>query len=76
MAIKLRVRKLSLPTPEATTWNKSNREHNTIGSEPASVRAAAEAAVKAPLSNRLRSSALTSDRKTPSPRLHPRRPGC
>jgi hypothetical protein len=29
------------------TWNKSNREHNIIGSEPASVRAAADAAVKA-----------------------------
>jgi hypothetical protein len=28
-------------------WNKSNREHATIGSEPGSVRAAAEAAVKA-----------------------------
>jgi hypothetical protein len=28
-------------------WNKSNREHNIIGSEPASVRAAAQAAVKA-----------------------------
>jgi len=28
-------------------WNKSNREHNLIGSEPASSRAAAEAAVKA-----------------------------
>jgi hypothetical protein len=28
-------------------WNKSNREHNIIGSEPASVRAAADAAVKA-----------------------------
>ena len=28
-------------------WNKSNREHLTIGSEPASVRAAADAAVKA-----------------------------
>ena len=27
-------------------WNKSNREHNIIGSEPASVRAAAEQAVK------------------------------
>jgi tagaturonate epimerase len=27
-------------------WNKSNREHNIIGSEPASVRAAADAAVK------------------------------
>ncbi len=29
------------------TWNKSNREHNIIGSEPASVRAAADAAVQA-----------------------------
>jgi hypothetical protein len=29
------------------TWNKSNREHNIIGSEPASVREAADAAVKA-----------------------------
>ncbi len=29
------------------TWNKSNREHNIIGSEPTSVRAAAEAAVRA-----------------------------
>ena len=28
-------------------WNKSNREHLTIGSEPSSVRAAADAAVKA-----------------------------
>ncbi len=28
-------------------WNKSNREHLTIGSEPASCRAAADAAVKA-----------------------------
>ncbi len=28
-------------------WNKSNREHTIIGSQPASVRAAAEAAVKA-----------------------------
>jgi len=28
-------------------WNKSNREHITIGSEPASTRAAADAAVKA-----------------------------
>jgi tagaturonate epimerase len=27
-------------------WNKSNREHNIIGSEPASVRQAADAAVK------------------------------
>ena len=31
----------------APVWNKSNREHNIIGSEPASVRAAANAAVKA-----------------------------
>ena len=28
-------------------WNKSNREHNIIGSEPAQTRAAADAAVKA-----------------------------
>jgi hypothetical protein len=28
-------------------WNKSNREHNIIGSEPASVRAAADKAVRA-----------------------------
>ncbi len=28
-------------------WNKSNREHSIIGSEPSSVRAAADAAVKA-----------------------------
>ncbi|MGA7886424.1 MAG: tagaturonate epimerase family protein [Acidobacteriaceae bacterium] len=28
-------------------WNKSNREHNIIGSEPSSVRVAADAAVKA-----------------------------
>ena len=28
-------------------WNKSHREHATVGSEPASVRAAADAAVKA-----------------------------
>jgi hypothetical protein len=28
-------------------WNKSNREHNIIGSEPSSARAAADAAVKA-----------------------------
>src|SRR6266850_5412398 len=27
-------------------WNKSNREHTIIGSEPASVRVAADAAVK------------------------------
>ena len=26
-------------------WNKSNREHNIVGSEPSSVRAAADAAV-------------------------------
>lgn len=34
----------TLVTP---VWNKSNREHTIIGSEPASVRAAADAAVKA-----------------------------
>ena len=28
-------------------WNKSNREHSIIGSEPVSTRAAADAAVKA-----------------------------
>ncbi|MGA2041688.1 MAG: hypothetical protein ABSH42_20595, partial [Bryobacteraceae bacterium] len=28
-------------------WNKSNREHKIVGSEPASTRAAADAAVKA-----------------------------
>jgi len=28
-------------------WNKSNREHNLIGSEPSSTRAVADAAVKA-----------------------------
>jgi len=28
-------------------WNKSNREHNIIGSEPTSIRAAADAAVRA-----------------------------
>ena len=28
-------------------WNKSNREHNIIGSEPSSVRTAADAAVHA-----------------------------
>jgi hypothetical protein len=31
----------------APVWNKSNREHSIIGSEPASVRAAADAAVAA-----------------------------
>lgn len=30
----------------APVWNKSNREHTIVGSEPSSVRAAAEAAVK------------------------------
>jgi hypothetical protein len=30
----------------APVWNKSNREHNIIGSEPSRVRAAADAAVK------------------------------
>src|ERR1700679_1782782 len=31
----------------APVWNKSNREHTTIGSEPSTTRAAADAAVKA-----------------------------
>jgi hypothetical protein len=31
----------------APVWNKSNREHNIIGSEPSGTRAAADAAVKA-----------------------------
>src|ERR1700748_847933 len=31
----------------APVWNKSNREHTIIGSEPTSTRAAADAAVKA-----------------------------
>src|SRR3954453_16205627 len=30
----------------APVWNKSNREHNIIGSEPSSARAAADEAVK------------------------------
>ena len=30
----------------ATVWNKSNREHTIIGSEPVSTRTAADAAVK------------------------------
>ncbi len=30
----------------APVWNKSNREHNIVGSEPASVKAAADAAVR------------------------------
>ena len=33
--------------PVTPVWNKSNREHTIIGSEPASTRAAADAAVKA-----------------------------
>src|ERR1700761_925020 len=33
-------------TTVVPVWNKSNREHTIIGSEPASVRAAADAAVK------------------------------
>lgn len=32
--------------PVVPVWNKSNREHMIIGSEPSSVRAAAEAAIK------------------------------
>lgn len=34
-------------TPVVPVWNKSNREHVIIGSEPSSTRAAADAAVKA-----------------------------
>lgn len=34
-------------TEIAPVWNKSNREHNLIGSEPAQVRAAADAAIAA-----------------------------
>jgi hypothetical protein len=34
-------------TPVVPVWNKSNREHMIIGSEPSSTRAAADAAVKA-----------------------------
>jgi hypothetical protein len=32
--------------PAVPVWNKSNREHNIVGSEPSSVRAAADRAVK------------------------------
>jgi hypothetical protein len=32
--------------PAVPVWNKSNREHNIVGSEPSSVRAAADQAVK------------------------------
>ena len=42
------IRQLSdLGVDVVPVWNKSNREHLTIGSEPASCRAAADAAVKA-----------------------------
>ncbi len=40
-------RAASLGTDIVPVWNKSNREHVTIGSEPAQSRAAADAAVKA-----------------------------
>src|SRR5271169_5319132 len=32
--------------PAVPVWNKSNREHNIVGSEPSAVRAAADQAVK------------------------------
>jgi len=41
------VKALELGMTVVPVWNKSNREHTIIGSEPATVRAAAEAAVKA-----------------------------
>ena len=41
------LRAASLGTDIVPVWNKSNREHVTIGSEPAQSRAAADAAVKA-----------------------------
>lgn len=41
------VKALDLGMEVTPVWNKSNREHNIIGSEPASVRAAADAAVAA-----------------------------
>jgi tagaturonate epimerase len=40
------VKAAALGTIVVPVWNKSNREHLIVGSEPASVRAAAEAAVK------------------------------
>ena len=49
-------------------WNKSNREHTIIGSEPASVRAAADAAVK-----RTRLDEAVPRRRRPHPPRH-RRP--
>jgi hypothetical protein len=41
------LRAASLGTDIVPVWNKSNREHITIGSDPAQSRAAADAAVKA-----------------------------
>ena len=41
------IKALELGVEVVPVWNKSNREHNIIGSEPASVREAADAAVKA-----------------------------
>ncbi|MGD0840635.1 MAG: tagaturonate epimerase family protein [Candidatus Acidiferrales bacterium] len=40
------IKAATLGTIVVPVWNKSNREHLIVGSEPASVRAAAEAAVK------------------------------
>ncbi len=45
--LKACVKALAHGVEVAPVWNKSNREHLIIGSEPASVRAAADAAVKA-----------------------------
>ncbi len=41
------IRAKELGVDVAPVWNKSNREHNIVHSEPASVRAEADAAVKA-----------------------------
>jgi hypothetical protein len=41
------VRALQAGVEVVPVWNKSNREHNLIGSDPSSTRAAAETAVKA-----------------------------
>ena len=41
------IKALESGTIVVPVWNKSNREHTIIGSEPASVRQAADAAVKA-----------------------------
>jgi len=45
--LKAFVEAAKLGVQAVPVWNKSNREHSIIGSEPSSVRAAADAAVKA-----------------------------